>query len=156
MPTWTEEEMETKEETTTDIKKITEAGRYAVEVTYAVDKGLNRNGHAYWSIGFSTVDDSSFVCYDNLTIEGDMPHIAFKKMTMLGIEQDDDGNYNVGLVDELKGKRCFVTVKKDEYNGKKKLKTYPCKGTFFGYEPFTTTAPAEVAEDEVEDIDVPF
>lgn len=149
MPTWTEEEMETKEETTKEIEKVTEAGRYAVEVTYTKDKGLNRNGHAYWSIGFSTVDDSSFVCYDNLTLEGDMPHIAFKKMSILGAEQDDDGSYNVDQVNELKGKRCFVTVQNDEYNGTKKLKTYPAKGTFFGYEPFVSIDPKVEPEEDV-------
>ena len=154
MPTWTEEDMETKEEKTTNIKKVTEAGRYAVEVTYAIDKGLNRNGHAYWAIGFSTIDDSSFVCYDNLTLEGDMPHIAFKKMSLLGVEQDEEGSYNINEAGELKGKRCFVTVEKGEYDGKEKLEPRPAKGTFFGYEPFTPVAPKSAVDEN--EVDVPF
>jgi hypothetical protein len=149
MPTWTEQEMETSKENIKETNDITEAGRYAVEVTYTKDKGLNRNGHTYWSIGFSTVDDSSFVCYDNLTLEGDMPHIAFKKMSILGVDKDGDGNYNIDLVDALKGKRCFVTVQKGEYNGKKKLETYPAKGTFFGYEPFGPVSPKVESEEDV-------
>ena len=154
MPTWTEEEMETKEEKTTDIKKVTEAGRYAVEVTFAKDKGLNVNGHHYWTIGLSMVDGNDFVCFDNLTLEGDMPHIAFKKMSLLGVEQDEEGKYNIEVVEELKGKRCFVTVEKGEYNGKEKLEPRPAKGTFFGYEPFTLLVPKS-GDDEGE-VDVPF
>ena len=83
-----------------------------------------------------------------------MPHIAFKKMSLLGVEQDEEGKYNIEVVEELKGKRCFVTVEKGEYDGKEKLEPRPAKGTFFGYEPFTPLVPKS-GDDEGE-VDVPF
>ncbi len=147
MPTWTEEDM--KKVAVAD--SLPEPGEYAVEVKYAIDKGTNKNNDPYWSIRLDEVGTDRTIVFDNLTF-GSNPGIAYKKMSILGLNKTESGAYTISSPNELLGLRCLVTIKGGEYKGKPQSKVDTVPGTFFGYAPLESNEVEAVADEE----DVPF
>ena len=127
MPTWTETDMKN------EIEKPLQAGRYLVEVKWTKDRVSSTNGHPFWAIRLDDVESGRTVCFDNLWF-GDKPGIAFKKMSILGVQKSEAGAYTISSPEELRGLRCYITVAFEEFQGKSELKPSRTEGTFFGYE----------------------
>jgi len=106
-------------------------GRYHVEVK-DVAESETAKGDKMWGLLFKDAKTGETICWDNLVFSRKGRGIAFKKMSLLGVPEED-GMYSVDGKESLIGLRCYINVIETEYNGKTRLGVdFNADG--FGYE----------------------
>ncbi len=108
---WTEEDME---ESGFDLP---EKGRHWAEVK-AVKERDTKNGDNMWSLRFKqTLTADTTLCFDNLVFSPKGKRIAYKKLSMLGVEKVGK-SYKISHKDELIGKRCYIQIDHEQEHDK--------------------------------------
>lgn len=103
------------------------AGVHYAEVKESKVK-KSESGNTMFSIVLYRVDDGAKLCYDNILLTGAGRGIGMQKLKGLGVPE---GTTSLDAAD-LIGRRCFVAVKSDTYNGKTRLAVDIAQGPFKG------------------------
>jgi hypothetical protein len=93
-------------------------GDYLAEVQGCEEKTSGK-GDPMFSVKLKRVGDSAFLCYDVLMLGGAGWGIGRNKLICLGFPAEGDLNIEAA---ELIGRRVYVSLKEEEYDGKTKLK----------------------------------
>lgn len=107
-------------------------GTYSIEVVKSVEK-LSKNGGApYFEAELLALDFGKTLCFDILMLAGKGAGIGVTKLRALGFTEERDEI----AAGELIGRRAFVAVGDDEYDGKVRLKVdINAEGSKCGYWP---------------------
>jgi len=106
-------------------------GTYAVEITASEEK-TSGAGNKMWSVTMKALAFGCKLCHDNLMLPPNSgASISKAKLSALGFKDDD---LKTVEAEHLLGKRTWVTVKHEEYNGRKSLRVdIAAKGSNAGY-----------------------
>lgn len=111
---------------------ITKPGSYEAEVV-SVSEKKNDYGDNIWGLKFKEIETGKNLCWDNLTFSKNARGSSLKKMSILGVEKNASGFYQIESKDELVGMRVKLHLIEETYGGKTRLKPdYYSKN--FGYE----------------------
>lgn len=94
-----------------------EAGIYNVEVADAEEK-TSAAGNSYFNIRLKDIGSGKSLCFDILMLNGKGIRIGLAKLSRLGFVPGED---NEIVAAQLIGKRAWVSVKNDTYEGKTRL-----------------------------------
>ena len=124
-------------------------GIYHVKVA-SCEERTSKAGNVYFSVRLTKVDGDQTVAFDTIMLSGKGVPMGLAKLTALGFIPGDKEEL---LAAELLGKRAYVSVKEDEYEGKTRLVVdISASGSKCGY--WDEENPPEAAADL--DIETPF
>ena len=145
---WHEDEM------SEGFEQVEGPGRYWGTVAQ-IKESKTSDGYGMWGLRFEEIDTGKTICWDNLVFNKTGKGIALKKMSILGIQKDSNGFFEIHDSQDLKGMGCYINVKEGEYQGKKRLEVDSYGGGFFGYEPIEDNVEEKEREIDV-NADIPF
>lgn len=92
-------------------------GVYHVKVA-SCEERTSKAGNVYFSVRLSKVDGDKTVAFDTIMLSGKGVPMGLAKLTALGFIPGDKEEL---LAAELLGRKAYVSVKEDEYEGKTRL-----------------------------------
>lgn len=106
-------------------------GTYEVEITQSEEK-TSEKGNKMWMLTLRALAFNCKLCHDNLMLPPNSgANISKAKLSALGFKDEELKTVEAG---HLLGKRTWVTVKHEEYNGRKSLRVdIGAKGSKAGY-----------------------
>lgn len=118
-------------------------GRYLAEVgTKAEVRMSKKTEHPYFNVPFLAVDfGNAFLCYDVIMLDGKGRGMGQKKLEALGFDKGVPSIESSDLI----GRRVYVEVTEDEWNGKIRLQVDAGSSPYCGYWPESEN-PGEVRE----------
>ena len=91
-------------------------GRYLVEIEDASEK-TSKAGDAYFNLRLKAVGFGKVLCFDVVMLAGKGRGIGYAKLKALGVTEKDEQL----AAAELIGRRAYVEVESEEYDGKTRL-----------------------------------
>ncbi|MEK9737011.1 MAG: hypothetical protein VW239_06790, partial [Candidatus Nanopelagicales bacterium] len=97
------------------------AGVYLAEVREA-EKTISKKGNKMYKLRLvAPAFAGKALCYEYLTVDGPGAGIGLKKLRLLGFSESD----GTPQTRDMLGRRCYVSVSPEAYNGKVSLKVDP-------------------------------
>ena len=128
-------------------------GIYHVEVESAEER-TSASGNGYFSVRLKDMESNKTVCFDIIMLQGKGIGIGLQKLMALGFSKEDSEI----VAAELMGRRAFVALKQETYEGQKRLAVdISAKGSSVGY--WTEDNPPQEmtpGESDVNDLNAPF
>jgi len=122
-------------------------GVYRVEVSDCVER-TSKAGDKYFNVKMKDLDSGKIVCFDPVMLEGKGASIGLCKLSRLGFEPTEDFEI---VAAQVIGKRAYIGVEADEYQGTKRLKVdIGYKGSSCGYWPYSEVPAMYIPPDEPE------
>ena len=125
------------------------AGIYNVEVADAEER-TSAAGNKYFNIRLKEMEGGKSLCFDILMLNGKGVRIGLAKLSRLGFVPGQDDEI---VAAQLIGKRAWVEVKEDSYEGKTRLVVdINAKSSACGY--WSEDEPPSVASNDGDDTDI--
>ena len=102
------------------VRTLLRPGIYLAEVARAEEKVSKSSGAPYLNVKFMAPEwAGEEICWDMIMLGGNGINIGRAKLGALGIDLDDGAEHTA---DELKGRRAYISVVVEKYNGEERLR----------------------------------